>query len=140
MAQVKEIREDKEEIEEEQRKNLIRTIIGEVFRMVPFISEMGLLAAGAKILARAALITGKAVNGALAMYDLVNADSLLLNLMGMLLGAGGMAVVKRDATNVNKMASLRRHLTEGQKSAVLGDVFKRNDGALQGIFPQNCRR
>lgn len=139
MAQVKVIGEEQEEIEEEQRRNVILTIISAIFCVVPFIGELSLLASGATNLARAAMIAGEVANGALAMYDLIeNPDSALLNLMGMLLGVGGMTAVKRDGINVNQMASLRRELTDGQKLTGLGAVFKRNDDALQGIFSKKC--
>lgn len=61
-----------------------------------------------------------------------------MNILGMLLGAGGMTAALRDAASLRKMATMRQELTVDGRIAALGDVFKMNDEMLQAIT-RSCR-
>ncbi|KAL5045986.1 hypothetical protein BDW71DRAFT_207965 [Aspergillus fruticulosus] len=133
MTQVKIIGEEQEELEEKEKRNFILGIVGAMLCVVPYIGEVGLLAAGATNLARVAAIAGEVANTAFGIYEMVeDPDSALMSVMGMLFGAGGVAAAARDGAGMAKMANARRGLTAADIEK-LGAVFVKRDKVLQSI-------
>ncbi|KAF9885277.1 hypothetical protein FE257_013075 [Aspergillus nanangensis] len=138
-SEVKKIGEKQKKIEEKKHQNLIINIIGAILCVVSFINEAGLLAAGATNLAQMAAIAGEVASTAFGVYEMVDdPSSALMGLIGMLVGAGGVAVAFRDADNFAKIAMLRRELTAGNRAAAFRDIFKQNDDILQ-VITKGCR-
>ena len=100
-------------------------------QFVPIVGEEVAAAAGLAPLARAIAIAGEAGNSALAIYDTVkNPSSVIVNILGMVLGVGSIAKVSRDGAGMAKVAKLRREMSP-DTVAGLGKVFQKNAADLQ---------
>lgn len=82
---------------------------------------------------------GELGDAALAVYDTVqDPKSAIVNVMGMLVGAGAIARASRDGKGIRDVASIRSGMKPNEVAG-LGDIFKRNDDRLQGII-NLCKR
>ncbi|CBF80405.1 hypothetical protein AN8371.2 [Aspergillus nidulans FGSC A4] len=89
-------------------------------------------------LARVIAIAGELGNAALATYDTVNnPDAAVVNMPGMLFGAGAFTKVSRDAKGLKGVASYRRGMPTGE-IASLGKFFENGDGNAQAILGKMC--
>jgi hypothetical protein len=67
-----------QELKKEEAKNIVLTVLGAVFMVVPFIGELGALAAGLNGLARIIGIVGIGVNTGWELMMLLNIQRFLL--------------------------------------------------------------
>ena len=103
-------------------------------QFVPVIGEEAATAAGLASVARVIAIAGEVGNGALGIYDSVtNPSSAIINILGMLLGVGGIAKVTRDAPGLAKVAKVQKTM-EASSAAKFGKVFKSNFDELQPVM------
>ena len=107
-------------------------------QFVPIVGEEVAAAAGLASLARAIAIAGEVGNAALGIYDTVeDPKSAIVNILGMLVGAGAIAKVSRDGKGLGDVAKLRRGMS-ADDVAGLGNIFKSQDDKLQNIM-KVCR-
>jgi len=77
---------------------------------------------------------GELGNAALSIYDTVqDPKSAVVNILGMLVGAGAIARATRDPAGISSVANIRRGMSADDVSG-LGSIFKANDDKLQGIL------
>ncbi|KAJ5662800.1 hypothetical protein N7507_003531 [Penicillium longicatenatum] len=143
MAQAKKLGEEEEkEEEEEERKrkeNLILMIVGVVLMFVPVVGTEVAAGLGFANLARIIAIAGELGNAALATYDTVeDPSSAVVNMLGMLFGAGSIAKVGRDAKGLSSVAKWRRGMKTGELAS-LGDIFKNGDSKVQSLMGKVCK-
>ncbi|KAL4739555.1 glycoside hydrolase superfamily [Aspergillus similis] len=143
MAQAKEIGAQEEEAEEEEERkrmeSLILLILGVAFLFVPMVGEGIAASMGLANLARVIAIAGELGNAALATYDTINnPDAAVVNMLGMLFGAGAFTKVSRDAKGLRDVASYRRGMSTGE-IASLGKFFENGDGKVQAILGKVCK-
>lgn len=124
-----------EDIEEEENKNLILTIISAVLFFVPIIGQYSAAIAGMVGLARLFAAVGAGGGLALTIVDIVeNPESAPMAIAGMLLG--GRIKSPKDFTDA---AKVKRGMSNAQREAV-GSVFKKHDDSLRRIITTSCRR
>ncbi|KAL4804670.1 glycoside hydrolase superfamily [Aspergillus unguis] len=142
MEQAKELgeQEEKEEEEEERRRKegLILLIIGVAFMFVPIVGEVAAASLGLTNVARVIAIAGELGNGVLATYDTVkNPESAVVNMLGLLVGAGTFSKVSRDGTGLGTVAKYRKGM-KASEIASLGTIFKNGDSKVQNILKKVC--
>lgn len=143
MKQAKELGEkEEEEEEEEERKrmeNIILLVIGVVLMFVPVVGTEVAAGLGFANVARVIAIAGELGNAALATYDTVNDPaSAVVNMLGMLFGAGDIAKVARDAKGLTKVADWRRSMKANEVSS-MGKIFQDGDSKVQAILGKMCK-
>ncbi|KAI8307653.1 Glucan 1,3-beta-glucosidase [Colletotrichum sp. SAR11_59] len=129
MAQVAAIGE---EAAEEEKKELILTILSVVFLVIPFAGEALGPELDATILTFGRIIDliGAGGNTALAFYDIAKEPtSAPMEILGLLM-AGGLG---RDSSEMGKLAKARRDMTEVDLGKI-GSIFKKNDDVFQNII------
>ena len=135
MEEVKDIGEDAAAAE---KKNLIITIVSALLLIIPFVGEIGAIAAGMTNVARIIALAGVAGNAGLTAYEVVGdpkaaaetAPFVILEL----LGARGL----RSPKNYRNAASSRSDFTKNG-AGKMGRVFQKSDTTLQGIV-NACKR
>lgn len=131
MATAKEIGD---EVEEEEEKNLILTIITAVLFFVPVVGQFSAAAAGLVGLARAFAAAGAAGSLAMTIVDIIeNPEAAPMAIASMLLGGR-----IRTPKNFADAAAARRAMSDAMRGNV-GDVFKKHDDTLQRVLAA-CRR
>ena len=96
MEKVKDLGDDQEEMEEKKKKAHIRGIIGAVLFVIPFVGEVGLVAAGLTQMARIVSMVGEGVIGAFGIYEFIELDTNpLFAMFGLLMGVGGFTLAER---------------------------------------------
>ncbi|KAI9371712.1 hypothetical protein BJX61DRAFT_12353 [Aspergillus egyptiacus] len=143
MAQAKKLGEKEEELEEEEERkklaNLIVTILSVVFMFVPIVGEGVAAGLGLANLGRLIAIAGELGNAALATYDTVSdPSSAIINMVGMLFGAGSITKASRDAKGLAKVAGWRKGMNAAEVAS-LGRMFKDGDELVQGILGKVCK-
>ncbi|KAL3477790.1 glycoside hydrolase superfamily [Aspergillus californicus] len=143
MAQAKEIgaQEEKDEEEEERKRkeSLILLILGVVFLFVPMVGEGIAASLGLANLARIIAIAGELGNAALATYDTVNnPESAVVNMLGLLFGAGAFTKVSRNAKGLGDVAKWRKGMSTSE-IASLGKFFEDGDASVQAILGKVCK-
>lgn len=160
MAQAKALGQKQQKIEEQARINFIVEIVSAVLvvswqmrpsfrhlgasllyrplanfqQFIPVIGEEAAALVGLADLPRAIAIAGEVGNAALAIYDTVtNPASAVINILGLLVGAGTIAKVARDAPGLAKVAKLQRGM-DSASVAKLGGVFKNGVDELNPIM------
>ncbi|KAJ0340197.1 hypothetical protein COL922a_003629 [Colletotrichum nupharicola] len=129
MAQVAAIGE---EAAEEEKKELILTILSVVFLVIPFAGEALGPELDATILTFGRIIDliGAGGNTALAFYYIAKEPtSAPMEILGLLM-AGGLG---RDSSEMGKLAKARRDMTEVDLGKI-GSIFKKNDDVIQNII------
>jgi chitinase len=87
IEQMETVREVGKEVAGKERTDLILTVLSAVFAVVPFIGELGVMAAGLATLARIISVVGLAANTALTVTDAIeHPETAPLAVMGLLLG------------------------------------------------------
>jgi hypothetical protein len=124
------------EAQKKKKIELILTVLGAVFAIVPFIGEIGALAAGLTTLARIMGTMGVVSNTALGITDAVeHPDMAPLAIMGILLAAPGLRLSSKE---LKDMASLRKIITSDVAKGA-GATFSKHDTALQKILRGSCK-
>ncbi|KAJ0379859.1 hypothetical protein COL26b_002012 [Colletotrichum chrysophilum] len=121
-----------EEAAEEEKKELILTILSVVFLVIPFAGEVLGPELDATILTFGRIIDliGAGGNTALAFYDIAKEPtSAPMEMLGLLM-AGGLG---RDSSEMGKLAKARRDMTEVDLGKI-GTIFKKNDDVIQNII------
>ncbi|KAE9573163.1 Glucan 1,3-beta-glucosidase [Colletotrichum fructicola] len=121
-----------EEAAEEEKKELILTILSVVFLVIPFAGEALGPELDATILTFGRIIDliGAGGNTALAFYDIAKEPtSAPMEILGLLM-AGGLG---RDSSEMGKLAKARRDMTEVDLGKI-GAIFKKNDDVIQNII------
>jgi chitinase len=131
---MEEAKEKGGEIREEEKKNLILTIISALLFLIPFVGEIAAIAAGAATVARMIAMAGLIGNAAFTIADVVaNPENAVMAIMG-LIGAGRV----RKPRDFADLGAARRAQTKYDISK-MGATFKKHDDSLQKILG-NCRR
>ncbi|KAF4959601.1 hypothetical protein FSARC_10687 [Fusarium sarcochroum] len=123
-----------EELEEQEKKNMIMLIISVVLAVVPFVGEIGFALAGFVQLARITMIAGEAANLAFSIAEVIDdPSSAPMAVLGMLLtplGAGRRLEDSfADATAAKRLMS-SSHITK------MGPTFKRIDDKVRKVVDQ----
>lgn len=131
MDQAKEIGED---VQEQEAKNTLLTVLSVIFLVVPFLGEAAAVAAGAMNVARIVALAGIAANGGLAIQDIIdNPEMAPLAIMGML--TGGRLRTPKDYSEAVKY----RKAMNPTDFATLGERFAKQDSMIQDIV-KACKR
>ncbi len=102
------------------------------------IGEEAASAAGLASLARAIAITGELGNTALALSETVqDPNSAIINILGMLLGVGGIVKVDRDSAGIARVGAARRGMQAADLVA-LGKVFSAKNDILERVMGKVC--
>lgn len=103
-------------------------------QFVPVVGEEVATAAGLASLARGIALASEVGNGALAIYDSVtDPGSAVINILGMLVGVGGITKVSRDAPGLTKVADVQRTM-DAAAVGKFGSIFKSNYDKLQPVM------
>lgn len=123
MAEAKKLgktEEKEEEAEKKRKRNFILLIISAVLLFVPVIGEEVAAAVGLSTLARTIAIAGELGNAAVDIYDTVqDPSSAVVNILGLLLGVGGIAKTIREGEDIAKVAKLSRGMSPDQGTRLL---------------------
>ncbi|CAN9444401.1 unnamed protein product [Alternaria alternata] len=131
---MEEAKEKGGEIREEEKKNLIITIISALLFLIPFVGEFAAMAAGAATVARMIAMAGMIGNAAFTIADVVaNPENAAMAIMG-LLSAGRV----RKPRDFAELGAARRAQTKFDVSK-MGATFKKHDDSLQKVLG-NCRK
>ncbi len=134
MSEAKEIGE---EIQEEERKNLILTIISAILFFVPVVGQYGAAAAGMVATARAFMAAGVAGNLALTIVDIIeNPESAPMAIAGLLMGGGGRI---RGPSQFRAAARAKNSMSQAMRQST-GKVYLEFDDVLQRVLKNACRR
>jgi GH18 family chitinase len=128
MAEAKEIGED---VEEEERKNLIMTVLTAVLCFVPVIGQYSAAAAGMVATARAFVALGAVGGAALTIVDIVeNPESAPMAIAGLLMGGGGRLKGPSQFANAAKAKSA---MTPKMRTDT-GAIYVKHDDVLRRII------
>jgi hypothetical protein len=131
---MEEAKEKGGEIREEEKKNLIITIISALLFLIPFVGEFAAMAAGAATVARMIAMAGMIGNAAFTIADVVaNPENAAMAIMGLL--SAGRVRKPRDFAD---LGAARRAQTKFDVSK-MGTTFKKHDDSLQKVLG-NCRK
>ncbi|CAN9331814.1 unnamed protein product [Alternaria alternata] len=131
---MEEAKEKGGEIREEEKKNLIITIISALLFLIPFVGEFAAMAAGAATVARMIAMAGMIGNAAFTVADVVaNPENAAMAIMGLL--SAGRVRKPRDFAD---LGAARRAQTKYDVSK-MGATFKKHDDSLQKVLG-NCRK
>lgn len=143
MEQAKELGAQEESAEEEEeekkRENFILLLIEVALMFVPIVGTEVAVALGLSNVARVIAIAGELGNMATATYETVkDPASAIVNILGMLFGAGNIAKVARDAKGISSVAQFRKSMTPGEISS-LGKIFQDGDSKVQDLLGKMCK-
>ena len=118
-----------EEIEEQEQKNLILTIISAILFFVPFFGELLAVAAGMARIGRMIALAGAAGEAGLALVDIIdNPEAAPMAILSTLTGGK-----LRTPKAYGDAAKTRRGMSPDDVGK-LGSVFKQHDEVLQRIL------
>jgi len=138
---MEEVRKIGHDTQKEEQKQLILTVLSAVFAVVPFVGEIGAMAAGLGTLARMMSIMGFVGNTALSITDAVeHPDMAFLAITGILLGGlPGMKGRRPNAEDMNDLAKVRKGIT-GDVAKAMGKSFARDNDSLERIVKVCVRK
>ncbi|KAF2427426.1 hypothetical protein EJ08DRAFT_651479 [Tothia fuscella] len=132
------------DLKKDEQKELILNIITAIFSVVPFVGQIGSMAAGLSKLARFFMHMGIASNAGLGVGQIIEDPKMApVAILGILMGfagRGSSGVARGSEAEMKEIAKLRN----GMNGAVLrglGPAFERNEQTLQSIATRNiCLR
>jgi len=139
VASMEEVKKIGGKIQEEEKKNLILTIISSILMIVPFIGQaIGSLGRAGAMIARlvSALELGAEVG--LGTYEIINdPDSAPMAIVGMVMAGAGAGL--GSSKRFGELGSLRKGMSDGTK-AKMGASWKEHDPKVQSIMGKSCGR
>jgi chitinase len=128
------------DVKTEERKELVLEVLGAVFSVVPFMGQLGAMAAGMARMAQAFMGLGIASNTALGVVDIYEDPKMApVAILGILMGFQGVRGTRKGSKEeMREMAKMRESISPAMIRN-LGPVFERNEGLLQKISgPKAC--
>ena len=141
LENIEKVKKVGKEVKAEERKALVLEILGAIFAVVPFVGQLGALAASMTKMATAFMGLGIASNTALGIVEIYDNPKMApVAIIGILMGFQGVRGASRGSVEeMREMAKMRETITPAMIKG-FGPVFERNEGPLQKVSgPKVCR-